>query len=65
MFNFVVICSMILGICLYKYIITKQLSLMMRYNIIPVLKVKYKLEFILKYMYPILATLVIINTLIK
>lgn len=65
MFNLFAICFMVAGIIAYKYVLTKQLSLMMRYNIMPIMRLKWKLEFVLKYLYPVLAVIVIINSLIK
>ena len=65
MFNLFAIVVMVSGILLYKYVINHQLRLMMKYDILPVLRVKYKIEFILKYVYPCVAIVVIINSLIK
>ena len=65
MFNLFAIIFMVSGILLYKYVINHQLKLMMRYDILPVLRVKYKIEFMLKYIYPVIATLVIIISLVK
>ena len=65
MFNLFAIVVMVSGILLYKYVINHQLRLMMKYDILPVLRVKYRIEFILKYVYPCVAIVVIINSLIK
>ena len=65
MFNLFAIVVMVSGILLYKYVINHQLRLMMKYDILPVLRVKYKIEFILKYVYPCVDIVVIINSLIK
>ena len=56
---------MLLGIGLYRYILIHQLRLMMRYDILPVMRIKWKVEFVLKYVYPCVAIVVIVNSLIK